>query len=104
MNRPRTAFPLRCAAAAVLALTGLLAGVAAPADDRALIGHWPLTTDGADASGNRLHTVNRRVGLSAKGPDGKAPAAIFDGHDSHLEVKTAPGLRLGTGDFTVALW
>src|SRR5262249_21303750 len=29
---------------------------------------------------------------------------MFDGIDSRLEVKPSPALRLGIGDFTVALW
>jgi hypothetical protein len=74
------------------------------ADDRGPAAHWKLAGDAKDASGNRLDAANRGVTFTAKGPDGKSPAAAFDGVGSRLEVKPTPALRLGTGDFTVALW
>lgn len=76
----------------------------AAADDRAPVGHWKLAGDTKDSSANRLDAANRGATFGAKGPDGKSPAAAFDGVSAHLEVKSAPALRLGTGDFTVALW
>jgi hypothetical protein len=87
-----------------LALAGLLAGSAAPAEDGGLIGRWKLAGDAGDSSGNGLNATNHGVEFLAKGPDGKTPAATFNGMDSRLTVQTEPGLRLGTGDFSIALW
>ena len=81
-----------------------LAACLAAADDRNPVAHWNLAGDAKDASANRLDAVNRSVKFTAKGPDGKSPAAVFDGQSAHLEVKPPPALRLGTGDFTIALW
>lgn len=100
MTRPR---PPRPAPLVTLLLVSLAVGVAA-ADDRGPVAHWKLAGDAKDASANRLDAANRGVTFTAKGPDGKSPAAAFDGAGSRLEVKPTPALRLGTGDFTVALW
>jgi hypothetical protein len=93
-------------------LTGVPLGVAlvalgaclVAADDRDPVAHWNLAGDAKDSSANRLDAVSRSVKFTAKGPDGKSPAAVFDGQSAHLEVKASPALRLGTGDFTIALW
>lgn len=69
------------------------------ADDRDLVGRWKLDRDADDSSGNRLHAVNHGVKFTARGP-----AATFDGIGGHLVVKAVPALRLGKGDFTLALW
>ena len=61
-----------------------------------LIGHWPLTGDTRDVSGNGNHGDNRGADLSA--PDG----ARFDGRSSHILVPDSPSLRLGTDDFTLS--
>jgi hypothetical protein len=74
------------------------------AEDRDLVGHWKLAGDAKDSSGSRLDAINHGVTFHTKGPDGKTLAGSFDGTSSWLEVKTAPQLRLGTGDFTLALW
>src|SRR5262245_54266083 len=100
MSKPR---PPRPAPLLTLLLASLAAGVMA-ADDRGPVAHWKLAGDAKDASGNRLDATSRGVTFTAKGPDGKSPAAAFDGVGSRLEVKPAPALRLGTGDFTLALW
>jgi hypothetical protein len=93
------------AALAVETILALLAGASpARAEGRGLVGHWKLAGDARDASGNGLHAANHGVEFLAKGPGGRSPAATFNGKGSHLEVKTAPGLRLGAGDFTLALW
>lgn len=87
-----------------------IAGVVAPAaglvaaDDRDPVAHWKLAGDAKDSAANRLDAANRGVKFAAKGSDGKSPAAAFDGLSAHLEVKAPPALRVGTGDFTVALW
>jgi hypothetical protein len=80
----------------------LLGQAPPPADDRDLAGWWRLAGDADDSSANRLATTNHGVKFLAKGPDGKSPAATFDGRDSYLRVK--PAFRLGTGDFTISLW
>src|SRR3954447_8902217 len=84
-----------------LVLLAALAVGAVAADDRGPVAHWTLAGDAKDSSANRLDATNRGVKFTAKGPDGKSPAAVFDGVGSRLEVKPAPVLRLGTGDFTV---
>jgi hypothetical protein len=91
--------------AALVALV-LLAGLAVctAADDRGPVAHWRLAGDAKDASANRLDATNGGVKFTAKGRDGKSPAAVFDGVGGRLEVKPASALRLGAGDFTVALW
>lgn len=88
---------------ALIPLAALAVGIVA-ADDRGPVAHWALAGDAKDSSANRLETANRGVKFTAKGPDGKSPAAVFDGVGSRLEVKPVPALRLGTGDFTIALW
>jgi hypothetical protein len=88
---------------ALIPLAALAVGIVA-ADDRGPVAHWTLAGDAKDSSANRLDTTNRGVKFTVKGPGGKSPAALFDGVASRLEVKPAPALRLGTGDFTLALW
>lgn len=95
--------PLPILLVALVPLVASAVGVVA-ADDRGPVAHWKLAADAKDASANRLDATNRGAKFTAKGPDGKSPAAVFDGVGSRLEVKPAPALRLGTGDFTVALW
>jgi len=80
----------------LLAVAAVAAGLAAT-DDREPAGRWRLAGDAADAT-------NHGVTFTATGPDGKSPAATFDGRAARLEVKAGPALRLGTRDFTVALW
>lgn len=89
---------------ALVALVSAAPVLAAWADDRDLIGRWKLAGDAKDSSGNRLHATNHGVEFLATGLVGKTPAATFNGTSSHLEVKPVPALRLGTGDFTIALW
>jgi len=90
------------ALAIIVAVTCLGSGIAR-ADDREPVGHWKLAGDAKDSSANRLDTFNHCVLFAAKGPDGKIPAARFE-VGSSLKVKTSPALRLGTGDFSIALW
>lgn len=82
----------------------LLAAGAVVADDRDPVARWPLAGDAKDSSANRLDAANRGASFAATGPDGKSPAAAFDGIGQHLEVKSVPAMRPGTGDFSVALW
>lgn len=88
---------------ALILLSALLARLVA-ADDRAPIAHWKLGGDAKDASSNRLHAINHGAKFTAKRPDGKSLATAFDGLSAHLEVKAAPALQLGTGDFSLTLW
>jgi opacity protein-like surface antigen len=87
-----------------VAVTVALAACLVAADDRDPVAHWKLAGDAKDSSVNRHDAANRGVKFTAKGPDGKSPAAVFDGTGSRLEVKPSPALRFGTGDFTIALW
>jgi hypothetical protein len=89
---------------AVVTLGSLLA-VTAAADESSLLGHWPLAGDTKDASGRGHHATNHGADLTTLGPGGKADgAARFDGRDDYLEVADSRSLRLGTGDFSVAVW
>src|SRR5262245_61744845 len=96
--------PSPAVASIALTLLAALAVGVVSADDRGPVAHWKLACDAKDASANRLDATNRGVRFTANGPDGKSPAAVFDGVGSWLEVKPASTLRLGTGDFTIALW
>ena len=69
-----------------------------------LIGRWTLSGDAQDSSRNALHATNQGVSFPSRGPDGKTPAAAFNGAGSHLSVPATPKLKLGTDDFTIALW
>src|SRR5262249_10991195 len=76
-----------------------------PGRDEGLIAHWPLTGDVGDHSGNGHHATNHGVDLDAPRPDGKrGGAASFDGRGAYLEVPGKRNLRLGKGDFSLAVW
>lgn len=60
-----------------------------------LIGHWPLTKDSNDASGNNRHGKAQAVTFATEG-------AAFDGQKSLIDVADAP--QLGAKDFSLALW
>lgn len=90
--------------AGVLLFSGIPGAYVASADDPDLVGRWLLTNDARDSSPHGRHAQNQGVEFLGKGPDGKRSAATFNGKTSRLHVKSDPGLRLGTGDFTVALW
>lgn len=82
-----------------------LAGGAARADERGLIGRWKLAGDTKDSSGQGNHGTNHGADLTAPGPDGKpSGAARFDGRKAHVVVPPGRSLRLGKGDFTLAAW
>ena len=65
--------------------------------DIGLIGYWPFHGDCEDHSDSGLTVQPVNVALEAEG-------ARFNGLDSHLLVQNHPALRLGTGDFSVAVW
>ncbi len=70
--------------------------LAAPGEG--LVGHWKLVDDCRDFSGRGNDAVNHGVELA--GPDG----AVFDGIKAYLEVPDSDSLRLGTGDYSIAVW
>ncbi|NKB66113.1 MAG: hypothetical protein GKR89_03545 [Candidatus Latescibacteria bacterium] len=61
-----------------------------------LIGHWPLSGDAQDHSGQGNHGDNRGANLDAS--DG----ARFDGRTSHILVPDSPSLQLGPDDFSIS--
>lgn len=63
-----------------------------------LVGHWKLAGDCRDYSGQGSHGANRGADVT------NAAGARFDGIDDFIEVPAADRLKLGTGDFSVALW
>jgi hypothetical protein len=83
----------------------LVVGGPARAEERGLIGRWKLAGDATDASGRGQHGRALAVDFTASGPAGKPrTAARFDGKTSVVEVPSSPGLSLGRGDFTLAVW
>ena len=60
-----------------------------------LIGHWKLTGDCRDHSGNGNHGVNHGVNLQT---------SSFDGRGAHVEVPHHDTLALGKGDFSIGAW
>ncbi|MEX0725798.1 MAG: LamG domain-containing protein [Planctomycetaceae bacterium] len=65
--------------------------------DAPLVGHWKLTGDARDSSGQENHGRNHGVTFDET-------AAAFNGVDGYIEVPHAKSLGLGTGDFTLAVW
>jgi len=86
----------RIEALAILVLF-VLSGFCWAGPDDGLIGHWRLTGDCKDSSGQGNHGTAHGVKLD--GPDG----AQFDGVDDFIEVPDSKSLALGTGDFSVAV-
>jgi hypothetical protein len=88
----------------VLAIGLLLAG-SAWADESDVIGHWKLAGDAKDSSPHGNHGNDHQVDLSAAGQGGKpGSAAAFDGRSSRIEVADSKSLKLGTKEFSIALW
>jgi hypothetical protein len=69
----------------------------ARSEEPELVGHWQLHGDSQDRSAAQRHAQNHGAQWSAKG-------AKFDGLDDWLEVPSSESGRLGSDDFTVALW
>ncbi|MBT4612185.1 MAG: hypothetical protein HOC05_19220, partial [Gemmatimonadetes bacterium] len=68
-----------------------------------LIAHWPLCGDADDAVGG--HHGHATALSYTTGPTGDpVGAGEFNGTSSHIRVDDDAQLRLGTGDFTLALW
>jgi hypothetical protein len=79
---------------ALLGLLALLVGATFAAEP-GLIGHWKLQGDCQDHSGLGHHGTNHGVDLNT----GK-----FDGRAGYIEVPSAPALRFGASDFSIAAW
>ncbi len=88
--------PLPPLGALLLVLVAASASAAAP-DSR-----WPLATDGRNTVPGAPAARASGVTFAAGGPAGAH--ARFDGRGAHLEVPAEGPLRLGRGDFTLALW
>ena len=76
--------------------------LSADAADKELLGHWPLTDDAQDHSGNDRHLKVKNVEFG-DGPDGQASAA-FNGRDSVGWLAADQSPDLGTGDFSITTW
>jgi hypothetical protein len=79
----------------MIAAAGCLFVSAASAAEPKLIGHWPLTKDARDASGDSRHGTALAVEFAATG-------ATFNGRSSRIDIAAAP--QLATGDFSISLW
>ncbi len=66
-----------------------------------LSGHWPLSENAEDVSGNQLPT-RAHGALSFEGSGDKA--GVFDGRSAWLEVATGKERQIGQDDFSVAAW
>ena len=75
----------------------LLPPTSPAATGEGLVGHWKLTEDCRDSSGNNNHGVNHGVKFSG------AEGAAFDGIDDYIEVPDSESLRPDKGDFSVAV-
>ena len=71
---------------------------AACAGESDLIGHWKLAGNAKDHSGAGNHGREHKVDLNVVGG-----AAGFDGQSSYIEVPDSKSLRLGDGEFFIAL-
>ena len=71
-------------------------------DQPSPVAHWPLATDCRDVIGE-LHGDGRYLTWVA-GPAGLGGAARFDGRGSRVQVADDPRLRVGGGDFSLAVW
>jgi hypothetical protein len=67
-----------------------------------LSGRWLLPGNAEESEGQRPASL-RDVKLNVAGP-GKSLAGGFNGRSSQIEIADAASLRLGTGEFTIALW
>ena len=68
-----------------------------------LIAHWKLNGDAQDATGTH-HGRLTNIGFGPGPGGGPGGAATFNGLNSVIEVPDHAALRLGTAEFTAALW
>ncbi len=71
-----------------------------------LLGHWPLAGDAKDTSGHQRHgKVHGKIEWNASGPAGAGhQSALFNGHDSWIEVPSVTLGESGKSDFSISLW
>jgi hypothetical protein len=70
-----------------------------------LLLHLPFDGTARDGAAGKRPAEAVAVDLAAPGPTGAAgTAAAFDGRQSVVKIAHDPGLSLGAGDFTIALW
>ncbi len=85
-------------------LLALSAAAPVRAEETGLVGHWPLAGDARDRVGSR-HGESQEVELDAAGPNGAARgAAEFDGKSSQIQIPDSASLKIGSGEFSLALW
>lgn len=75
---------------------------AARAGEPGLIGWWKLAGNADDASGSERHGVNHGVDFKAPGRNGNA--AGLNGRGSFIDVAAERAPRLGSGNFSAAVW
>jgi len=76
----------------------------APTAGAKLIGHWKLSGDAKDSSGNQLHATSDGIVFEA---DATGPLPIsgkFAGRGQSLTVPHSELLNLGTDDFSISMW
>lgn len=64
--------------------------------------HWPLAGDARNAVAAGPHGAGQ--GLVYRDEGFRARHAVFDGRGAHVTIPPAEALRLGTADFTLAMW
>lgn len=70
-----------------------------------LVGHWRLGSDFKDVSGQGNQGINHGAELTTAERFGKpGGAARFDGRNQFIEVPDSDSLRLGSDDFSIAVW
>src|SRR5690349_5973718 len=72
-------------------------------DEPTLLGRWPLGARPGAPNDAPLSMTVRDIKSSTGGP-GKSSATTFNGRNSVAEIADAAELRLGTSEFTIALW
>jgi hypothetical protein len=80
-----------------LAVILLLGDACIAATEDGLVGHWSLTADCQDSSGQENHGVTHGVNFLADGAD-------FNGRDNYIEVPDSETLAPGICDWSIAVW
>jgi Concanavalin A-like lectin/glucanases superfamily len=97
---------LRLIHSCLLLVIGVLLLPLASAEEPLIVGHWPLRENERETAAGlatTMHGIEFRTGQSERQ---EAPRffARFNGRDSVVEGADAKTLRLGTGEFSIALW